>query len=58
MNNNNTINQVDVTKSFAAFADIIDENSINTQDNFEIKEHAAFGQFAPEEASFPRFFPV
>lgn len=57
MNNyNNNQDQIDVTQSFTAFADIAnladrDENPQKTP--FEVKQYAAFGQFVPESAAFP-----
>ncbi len=55
MNNNNTQNDIDVTKSFAAFADI-DNQEHNQQlcsKTFETTQCPSFGQFAPESAAFP-----
>ncbi|NQZ08756.1 MAG: hypothetical protein HRT35_16495 [Algicola sp.] len=55
MNNNNTQNDIDVTKSFAAFADI-DMQEHNEQlisKTFDTTTCPSFGQFAPESAAFP-----
>jgi hypothetical protein len=55
MNNNNTQNDIDVTKSFAAFADI-DNQEHNEQllgKTFDTTQCPSFGQFAPESAAFP-----
>lgn len=58
MNNNSTQNQIDVTQSFAAFNDIAEQNHASSDVIFEVKEHAAFGQFVSESAAFPTFTAI